>query len=66
VQYYRIMGEKRVEFSSAPTAADARNQFVYVETDGGRPYIKSRYKARTPGGALGGFLRRDDVPGHLR
>ena len=34
--------------------------------DGGRPYIKSRYKARTPGGALGGFLRRSDVPTHLR
>ena len=34
--------------------------------DGGRPYIKNSYKARTPAGQLGGFLHRRDVPAHLR
>lgn len=30
--------------------------------DGGRPYIKSRYKARTPDGRLGGYLERRMLP----
>jgi hypothetical protein len=34
--------------------------------DGGRPYIKSRYKSRTPSGSVSGFLARQDVPDHLR
>ena len=30
--------------------------------DGGRPYIKTGSRARTPDGRLGGFLRRRNVP----
>ena len=39
----------------------------YLETpfhpaDGGRPYIKRGYTARTPSGSLAGFLHRHDAP----
>ena len=30
--------------------------------DGGRPYVKERYGARTPDGKLRGFLERKKVP----
>jgi len=31
-------------------------------TDGARPYIKSSYRERTPGGKLSGFIDRRRVP----
>jgi hypothetical protein len=34
-------------------------------TDGGRPYVKSSYRARTPDGKLRGDLRRDRLPSHV-
>jgi hypothetical protein len=38
----------------------------FVGSDGGRPYIKSRYKDRTPDGKLRGYLRRTDVPRRIK
>ena len=34
--------------------------------DGARPYVKSSYGERTPGGNLRGFLRRSLLPESLR
>jgi len=34
--------------------------------DSGRPYVKSKYSARTPDGRLGGFLPRSEIPIRLR
>ena len=32
-------------------------------SDGGRPYVKSRLKTRTPDGRLGGFMERSQLRG---
>ena len=37
----------------------------FVPSDGGRPYIKSRYGSRTPDGRLSGFLARSALPAHV-
>src|SRR5437763_5138126 len=34
----------------------------YEVLDGARPYIKSRYKQRTPDGKIWGYLRRRKLP----
>lgn len=49
-------------------AADER---MHLETDsrpadGGRPYVKSWYGARTPGRGMAGYLRRDRLPPEIR
>ena len=33
--------------------------------DGGRPYVKGSYGARTPDGKLWGYLRREQLPAHV-
>lgn len=43
----------------------------YLETefhpaDGGRPYIKAWYDARTPSGRVAGYLPRRQLPQHVR
>lgn len=43
------------------------DEAVYLSTefmfgDGGAPYIKGHYRQRAPGGHLGGFLARRDLP----
>lgn len=47
------------------------DEVEYLETDflpndGGRPYIKGRYRDKTPDGRLGGYLPRRKVPRRLR
>lgn len=37
----------------------------FLPGDGARPYVKSRYDARTPDGRLSGFLERSALPPHL-
>lgn len=37
-------------------------QAEFHPADGGRPYIKSHYASRTPGGRLAGYLRRRQLP----
>jgi hypothetical protein len=47
-----------------------KDELVYLKTkfslfDGGRPYIKSSYEARTPDGRMQGFLLRSMVPSNI-
>ncbi|HEX2780002.1 MAG TPA: hypothetical protein VHM30_10910 [Gemmatimonadaceae bacterium] len=35
---------------------------AFEGADGGRPYIKDRYRSRTPDGRLGGYLERRMLP----
>ena len=47
------------------------DQIEYLNTefnpmDGNRPYIKSRYRQRTPDGKLKGFLLRRKLPRRIR
>ncbi|WP_459211402.1 hypothetical protein [Aquimarina rhabdastrellae] len=44
-----------------------REEREYLEeefepADGARPYVKSRYKSKTPDGKIGGFIARNRVP----
>jgi hypothetical protein len=48
----RELSEAECEFLARP----------FEPSDGGRPYVKSRYGSRTPDNRLGGFLERNDLP----
>ena len=53
--------------SARELASDERAylQAEHHPADGGRPYVKSWYEARTPDGRLGGYLRRVQLPRHV-
>ena len=38
----------------------------FLPGDGARPYIKGRYRSRTPTGSLAGFLLRRKLPKEVR
>jgi hypothetical protein len=58
-----------VEDDGGARELDADDQLYlrtsFDPTDGGRPYVKSSYRARTPDGKLRGYLRRDRLPSHV-
>jgi len=37
-------------------------QEKFHPADGGRPYVKQRYKSKTPTGSIGGFCKRIKIP----
>lgn len=41
-------------------------QEKFHPNDGARPYVKSRYRSRTPDGKLRGFLKRSKLPRGLK
>ncbi|HEX6910874.1 MAG TPA: hypothetical protein VF142_10785 [Longimicrobium sp.] len=53
--------------SARELASDEREylQAEHHPADGGRPYVKDGYEARTPDGRLGGYLRRVRLPRHV-
>ena len=34
----------------------------FYPTDGNRPYVKNRYRSKTPDGKMSGFLKRNKLP----
>ena len=75
LQAARDRAEARARFVYVNEDGSAReldaDECAYLATafhagDGARPYIKSRYDARTPDGRLVGLLERSELPVHIQ